>query len=599
MDLTGRSEVLIPPYGGKLVNLLVDGSSRLELLDRAKHLPSIQISPRSVCDLELLAVGALSPIDRFMGERDYRNVLESLRLADGTIFPIPVTLNVDSLLNVKTGHEIGLRSPTNEVLAIMHVDEVFSWNLTEEASLVIGTTDLRHPLVAEMHTWGKYCISGPITVVNLPRHGDFPTLRRTPAEVRSILARMGRRNVVGYQPRHLMHRAHEALTKAVAEESGGSLLINPATGTTIPRVVEHYARIRCYKALIEGHYDPARTLLNVMPLAARLAGPRAGLWHAIINRNFGVNHLIIGRDPHCMISHTHSKAFDEFSIEVRELYRKLEEDVDVRMIPLREMVYLPEGNRYEVSEHAINSKQKYIRIAAEQIIEESAVQGKPLPEWFTYSEIAKIIHEANPPKICQGFCVWLTGLPSSGKSTIAEILAPMLMARGKKVTLLDGDVVRTHLTKGLSFSKDDRLTNVLRVGYVASEIVRHNGVVICALISPHAAARNQVRSMMGREQFIEIFVDTPITVCESRDVKGMYSQARQGTLKGFTGVDDAYEPPASPEIRISTTGHSPEASARTILAFLEKKGFVEHEHAGSMARHREGFPMQVPRSPDA
>ncbi len=580
MDLTGRSEVLIPPYGGKLVNLLVDGSSRLELLDRAKHLQSIQISPRSVCDLELLAVGALSPLDRFMGERDYRSVLESMRLADGTIFPIPVTLTVDSLLNIKTGHEIGLRSPTNEVLAIIRVDEIFSWDLMEEATLVIGTTDLRHPLVSEMHTWGKYCISGPITVVNLPRHGDFPALRRTPAEVRSILASMGRRNVVGYQPRHLMYRAHEALTKAVAEENGGSLLINPASDTTRNRLVEHYTRIRCYKALIEGHYDPSRTLLNVIPLAARIAGPRAGLWHAIINRNFGVNHLIIGRDPHCSMNDTYSKAFDEFSIEVQELYRKLEDDVDVRMIPLREMVYLPEKNSYVISEHAIIRKQKYIRVTAEQIIEESAVQGKPLPEWFAYSDIAKIIHEANPPKIYQGFCVWLTGLPSSGKSTIADFLAPMLMARGKKVTLLDGDVVRTHLTKGLSFSKDDRLTNILRVGYVASEIVRHNGVVICALISPYAAARSQVRAMMRKGQFIEIFVDTPVTVCEARDVKGMYSQARRGTLRGFTGVDDTYEPPASPEIHISTTGHSPEESARTILAFLEKQGFIEHEHTG-------------------
>jgi len=336
-----------------------------------------------------------------------------------------------------------------------------------------------------------------------------------------------------------------------------------------------------------------------MPLAARIAGPRAGLWHAIINRNFGVNHLIIGRDPHCMIPDTYGKAFHECPSDVRKQFRKFEEDIDVRMVPLREMVYLPEGNRYAIPEHAVVGEQKYIRVMAEQIIEESVAHGKPLPEWFTYSEIAKIIQEAYPPTTRQGFCLWLTGLPSSGKSTIADFLAPMLMTRGKKVTLLDGDVVRTHLTKGLSFSKEDRLTNILRVGYVASEIVRHNGVVICALISPYAAARDQVRTMMGKGQFIEIFVDTPVTVCESRDVKGMYSQARRGTLKQFTGVDDAYEPPASPEIRIDTTGHSPEASARTIMGFLEKRGFIPKEHADSMAKHQSLLPVQVTNSPCA
>jgi len=594
MDLTAQSAVLIPPYGGALVNLMSEGEARDELLARAKHLPSVQISLRSTCDLEQLAVGALSPLDRFMGEQDYRSVLASLRLADGTIFPMPVTLPVDSLQNIVIGREIGLRSPTNEVLAVMRVDEIYSWDLEEEAARVAGTAESRHPFVSEMHTWGKHYLSGPITVVNLPRHRDFPALRRTPAEVRGLLARMGRPNVAGYQPRHLMHRAHEALTKSVAEQINGSILINPAAGTTGYSDGEHYSRIRCYRALIEGRYDSSRTLLNLMPLAVRLAGPRAGLWQGIINRNYGVSHFIIGSDPHCVLPDAHGKAFHEYPREDQELYRKLEQEAGLHMIPLREMVYLPEGNRYEISEHAIVRKERYIRVSSTRIIEESEFQGKPLPEWFTYPEVARIIREANPPKLQQGFCIWLTGLPSSGKSTIADHLAPMLMALGKKVTLLDGDVVRTHLTRGLGFSKEDRLTNILRVGFVASEIVRHNGVAICALISPYAAARHQVRAMMGQGKFIEVFVDTPVAVCETRDVKGMYSQARRGTLKGFTGVDDAYEPPDSPEILINTTSDSPEASARAIITFLEEQGSVERESPVSGAVIGESLGCRLP-----
>jgi sulfate adenylyltransferase len=584
MDLAGRLAALIPPYGGTLVNLLCEDAARLEVLDRAKHLPSVQISSRSVCDLEMLAVGAFSPLDRFMGEQDYRGVLESLRLADGTIFPIPVTLPVDAGKDIKIGSGIALRAPTNEVLAVMRVDEVYPWDLAEEATRVIGTTDSRHSLVSEMHTWGKYCLSGPLTVVNLPRYRDFPALRRTPAEVRSILARMGRNNVAGYQPPHPMHRAHEALTKAVAEESGGSLLINPIVGMTAYSDMGHYNRIRCYQALIDRRYDPARTLLNLTPLAVRMAGPRAGLWHGIINRNYGVNHFIVGRDPHCPEKDVHGKAFCEYSSEIQQRFRNLENEIGVRMVPIKEMVYLPTRKRYEASERAIIGKQDYIRVSTNRIIEESVFRGTPLPEWFTYPEVARILQEAHPPRTRQGFCIWLTGLPSSGKSTIADILAPLLMARGKKVTLLDGDVVRTHLTKGLGFSRDDRVTNILRVGFVASEIVRHEGVVICALISPYTSARDQVRSMIEDGRFIEVFVDTPVSVCEVRDVKGMYGQARRGTLKGFTGVDDSYEPPRSPELRICTTNHPPEASARMIAAFLEERGFIEREPAADRQR---------------
>jgi sulfate adenylyltransferase len=259
---------------------------------------------------------------------------------------------------------------------------------------------------------------------------------------------------------------------------------------------------------------------------------------------------------------------------VQELFHAHEAEIGVQMIPHREMVYLPGGNRYEESNRVVNCAEEYIRVSATTVIEDSLFRGKRLPEWFTYPEVAQILIDAHPPKTRQGFCIWLTGLPSSGKSTIADALAPLLPSSGRRVTVLDGDVVRTHLTKGLGFSKEDRITNILRVGFVASEVVRHEGVVICALISPYASARDQVRAMVGGDRFIEVFVDTPVSVCEGRDVKGMYTMAKQGRITGFTGVDDVYEPPCSPELCIDTVAATPEASARQILECLIQKGFL-------------------------
>ena len=574
MNIRERIPNLISPYGGKLVNLLAPDDERSELLQRMKGLPSVQISTRSVCDLELMATGAFSPLDRFMGERDYRAVLSDMHLFDGTLMPLPVTLPLASVEGLEVGSEVVLRSPTNDILAVMLLEELYTWDREAECMAVLGTTDSRHPLVSEMHGWGRYLASGPITVVNLPRHNDFSDIRRTPAEVRRLLEALHRPDVIAYQPRHPMHRAHETLTKAAAAEVGGSLLIQPVVGNTGYDDLEHYTRVRCYEALLENYYDPGETLLNLMPLAVRMAGPRAGLWHGIINRNYGANYFIIGRDPHGPGTDSPRSSFYA-SRDVQELFRAHEAEIGVHMIPHREMVYLPGGNRYEESDRVAHGAEEYVRVSATTVIEDSLFQGKRLPEWFTYPEVAQILFDAHPAKTRQGFCIWLTGLPSSGKSTIADVLAPLLLSSGRRVTVLDGDVVRTHLTKGLGFSKEDRITNILRVGFVASEVVRHEGVVICALISPYASARDQVRSMIGGDRFIEVFVNTPVSVCEVRDVKGMYTMAKQGRITGFTGVDDVYEPPCSPELCLDTVAANPEASARKVLEVLVRKGFME------------------------
>jgi len=579
----GPAAKLITPCGGKLVDLVVPAGGRGVLLQKAKCLPSIQISFRSVCDLELLATGAFSPLDRFMGEKDYRSVLKDMRMADGTLMPLPITLPVESSAGQSVGSEVVLRSPTNEILAVMHIEEVYPWDLDAECTAVLGTTDSRHPLVSEMHTWGRYYLSGPLTVLNLPRHSDFAGLRGTPAGVRSMLEALGRESVVAYQPRHPMHRAHETLTKAAADEVDGSLLLQPVVGITGYSDQEHFTRIRCYQAMVENYYDPGRTLLNLIPLAVRMAGPRAGLWHGIINRNYGANHFIIGRDPHGPDRDAHGRPFYA-SPDVQELFHAHENEIGVRMIPHKEMVYLPGGNRYEDSVRVVHGADEYLRVSATNVIEDSLFRGKRLPEWFTHPEVAQILFEAHPPRNRQGFCVWLTGLPSSGKSTIADVLAPLILSSGRRVTVLDGDVVRTHLTRGLGFSRDDRITNILRVGFVASEVVRHEGVVICALISPFAQARDQVRSMVGGERFIEVFVDTPADVCEERDVKGMYTMAKRGLITGFTGVDDAYEPPRSPEVCVNTVSETPDMSAQRILDVLVRQGFLDFVEKRSKQR---------------
>lgn len=595
MDMQERSLKLISPYGGKLLDLLAKGEERRTLLLQAKGLPSVQISARSVCDLELMAQGAFSPLDRFMNERDYRSVLSHMRMADGTLMPVPITLPVDSVDGLATGTEIVLRSPTNDILAVMLLEEIFTWDREAECVAVLGTTDSRHPLVSEMHTWGRYLLSGPVTVLNLPRHNDFRDIRRSPAEVRILLEALGRPDVVAYQPRHPMHRAHETLTKAAAAEAGGSLLIQPVVGTAGHDDLAHYTRVRCYEALFDTYYAADQALLNLMPLAVRMAGPRAGLWHGIINRNYGANHFIIGRDPHGPGKDSQGRSFYA-TWQVQELFHAHATEIGVQMIPLREMVYLPGGNRYEHSDRVLNGAEEYIRVSATTVIEDSLFRGKRLPEWFTYPEVAQVLFEAHPPRTRQGFCVWLTGLPSSGKSTIADALAPLLLSSGRRVTVLDGDVVRTHLTKGLGFSKEDRITNILRVGFVASEVVRHEGVVICALISPYASARDQVRSLVGGERFTEVFVDTPVDLCEERDVKGMYTMAKQGRITGFTGVDDVYEPPPSPELRIDTASCTPEEGARQILEVLVRKGFLEFVEKRAKQRTTRGRAMQAARS---
>lgn len=566
-----NDNLLISPYGGRLIDLCVPAEERDDVLAEASRLPSIQISMRSMCDLELLATGGFSPLTGFMGRADYERVLEEMRLADGTLWPIPVTLPVEQ--SHFGSDRIVLRDVHNNPLAIMEVSDIYRWDAEREALAVLGTTDPRHPLVAEMVRWGKFYAAGRLRVINLPRYYDFTDLRRTPAEVRRLLQAMGRPNVVAFQTRNPLHRIHEELTKRAAAQVDGSLLIHPVVGLTKPGDVDHFTRVRSYRLLVEKYYDPGRTLLSLLPLAMRMAGPREAVWHAIIRRNYGANHFIVGRD-HAGPGHDSTGKPFYGPYAAQELLAHYAHEIGVTMIPFTELVYLKREGRY-VTIDEVPLGAEIASISGTQVRDEYLAKGRLLPEWFTRPETAEILRQMYPPRHRQGFCVWFTGLSGAGKSTIAAILNVLLLERGRTPTVLDGDVVRTHLSKGLGFSREDRDTNILRIGFVASAVVKAGGAVICAAVSPYRAARNECRTMIGSDQFIEVFVDTPLEVCEQRDVKGLYAKARRGELRGFTGIDDPYEPPVNPELTLTTTDVTPEENARKIIRYLEEKGFLE------------------------
>ena len=572
--MTNSSTVgqLIEPYGGTLVDLRADAARAQDLERRALELPSIRLSPRTMCDLELLSTGAFSPLDRFMGQDDYRRVLAEMRLASGALFPIPITLPVPASTTLQLDREVALRDARGELLAIQRVEEIYPWDLAETARSVFGSQDLRHPLVAEMHRWGTLNVSGRLEVVKLPRRNDFLHLRLTPGEVRQRLAELNHTNVVAFQTRNPMHRVHEELTRRAVEGIDGALLLHPAVGLTKPGDVEHFTRARTYLALAENYFDPNRIVLALTPLAMRMAGPREALWHALIRKNYGANHLIVGRDHAGPGVDSKGEPFYG-PYDAQEMVGEHEEELGVKMVPFQMLVYLPDEDRYEQL-NRVPDGARTESISGTQVREDYLEAGKTLPAWFTRPQVAEILAKSHPPRHEQGICVWFTGLSGAGKSSTAEVLTVRLQERGRRVSLLDGDVVRMRLSKGLGFSKADRDMNVLRIGSVAAEIVMHGGVAVCASVSPYRAARNQIRGMVGSDRFVEVFVDTPLDICEARDTKGLYARARRGDIVGFTGVDDPYEPPGSPEVRIETQEKTIEQNARTVLQVLLDQGFV-------------------------
>lgn len=564
---------LISPYGGALVDLLVAPEEHEAVKAHASTLPSLQISARAVCDLELLATGGFSPLDRFMNRADFESVVHTMRLANGMLFPMPITLPAFPDENLALDKEIALRDSKNNLLAVMTLEEIYEWNRDDVAQQVFRTLDTKHPLVAEMGRWGTVNLSGKLRVLSLPIYYDFQDLRLTPAQVRERLESITiTNNVVAFQTRNPLHRVHEELTKRAAASVDGVLLLHPSVGMTKPGDVDHYTRVRTYKALVQHHYQPDRVVLSLLPLAMRMGGPREAVWHAIIRRNHGANHFVVGRDHAGPGKDSAGNPFYG-PYDAQQLVEQHAEEIGVKALPFHELIFLPDENRYEQATK-IPAGTRTASISGTQVREQYLNKGRLLPSWFTRPEVAEILSEAYPARHQQGVCIWLTGLSGAGKSTTAEILELLLLEHGRRATMLDGDVVRTHLSKGLGFSKEDRDTNIRRIGFVAAEIVSHGGIVICAAVSPYRSVRDEVRQMVGDDQFVEVFVNTPLEECERRDIKGMYAKARRGEITGFTGIDDPYEAPLNAEIELDTVGASAEENARRILHYLAEQGFV-------------------------
>ena len=536
--------------------------------EEAGRLEKVVLGPRALNDYEMLSCGAFAPLRSFMGREDYHSCLATLRLTNGSLFPIPIALPSERAWDAGTG--LALVHPRGDILATLRVSESYEVDPAQEARALTGQFDLKHPYVKELTETPKWRLAGDLTPVKAVDHADFVELRLGPAEVRARLEALGRPNVVAFQTRNPLHRSHEELIKRAAREHDASLLLHPVVGLTKPGDIDHFTRVRTYRALVASHFAPDSTVLALMPLAMRMAGPREALWHAIIRKNYGATHFIVGRDHAGPGPDSSGKPFFG-PYDAQELVGRHCAEIGMTMVPFREMVYLEAENRFEEEDKVPEGSA--VRSLSGTDVRRHLAEGIPLPIWFTRPETAAILQEAQPPRHAQGFCIWLTGLSGAGKSATADALRALLMEQGRTVTTLDGDEVRLNLSKGLGFSREDRDTNVRRIGYVASEIVRHRGAVICAAISPYRSVRDSCRALVG-EGFIEVFVDTDIAVCESRDSKGLYAKARAGELKGFTGVDDPYEEPRNPEVQLSDPKATPQANALRIIATLKSQGFV-------------------------
>ena len=562
-------------HGGPPVQLIVNEERATTLKEISLNLPDITLNDRQLCDLELLATGVFSPLDGFMNRSDYESVLDRMRLQSNVLWPIPICLGISDTKarTLEVGQSVTLRDHEGFLLAIMHIEDMWPVDREKEASLVYGTTDITHQGVKYLlSAEGDYYLGGKLEVLSVPLHFDFKQLRMTPQEIRRVYQKLKWKRILGFQTRNPIQRLQFEMTVKAMRQAKANLLLLPVTGMTKPGDFDHYTRVRCYRAVTR-HYPPDSFVLNLLPLSMRLAGPREALLHAIIAKNYGCTHFVVGRDHASPGTDAAGKPFYE-SHAAQKLTEEYSGDIGVTIIPFEELVYLPFEDEYRSSDQ-IPQGEQYISFSSSDIRERIRT-GRRIPEWATFKEVVAELKKAYPSPDEQGFTIFFTGLSGAGKSTIAQVLYSRFLEMGDRpVTLLDGDIVRRNLSSQLSFSKEDRDTNVRRIGFVAGEITKNRGIAICAPIAPYNGTRAEIRNAIENYGgFIEVHVSTPIKVCEKRDRKGMYAKARAGLIKGFTGVDDPYEIPESPEVRIDTTELTPDEAAQEILLFLGQKGYI-------------------------
>jgi sulfate adenylyltransferase len=567
---------LIPAHGGELVELIASAERSAELKSHSREWLSWDLTARQICDLELLLTGGFSPLRGFMKRADYERVCHNMHLTSGVLWPMPITLDVTEEFAKKLQpgtSKIALRDGEGVMLAVLDVEEVWQPDRKAEAEAVFGSTSAAHPGAdSVMNKSNPWYVGGKLEGLQVPSHYDFKTLRLTPAELRTEFARLGWRRVVAFQTRNPMHRAHVELTFRAARTVEANLLIHPSVGMTKPGDVDYFTRVRCYQLLLS-KYPPGTVKLSLLPLAMRMGGPREAIWHALIRKNHGVTHFIVGRDHAGPGKDTDGKPFYG-AYEAQELFKKHEKEVGVTMVPFSMMVYLENQDCY-VPDNEVPAGARVLNISGTEL-RDRLNEGRDIPAWFTYPEVVRELRRSFPPRHKQGVTIFFTGLSGSGKSTIANILlTKFLEMGGRPVTILDGDLVRKHLSSELGFSKEHRDINIRRIGYVASEITKNGGIAICAPIAPYDATRKHVRGLIDPYGgFILVHVATPIETCEERDRKGLYAKARAGIVKEFTGISDPYEIPTDAEVVINTAELSAEESAQEIILHLEQQGFI-------------------------
>ncbi|HET9314118.1 MAG TPA: sulfate adenylyltransferase [Vicinamibacteria bacterium] len=569
----------LAPHGGRLVDRFVPPAEEDRLRAHAETLPRIGLDARERADLELIATGAASPLTGFLGSADYRHVLAELRLRDGTVWPLPLTLAVDPETRAR------LRAGTGAALVhagrlwgVIAIEEIFERDPLEESRAVYGTEDPTHPGVAYLLARPRALVAGQVTVLPLPADLPFAQHRLTPRELRARIAERGWRHVAGFQTRNPIHRAHEHLTKLALEMADG-LVIHPLVGETKDDDVPASVRFQAYEVLLEKYYPRERTLLAAFPAAMRYAGPREALFHALVRKNYGIDRLIVGRD-HAGVGRFYGpldaqRIFDRFTSE----------ELGVAPLRLEPTFFCRACDALASTRTCAHGRESRVELSGTRVREILRAGGR-LPSQFTRPEVARVLRAhyggatAVPapaqPRASGGFVVWFTGLSGAGKSTLAEALRRDLGAQ-RPVEVLDGDEVRTNLSKGLGFSREDRDTNIERIGYVARLLARNGVAVVTAAIAPYAAARDEVRRRAQADgiPFVEVFADASLEALTARDVKGLYKRALAGEIPHFTGVSDPYEAPEAPDVVVRSDRETVEESLDLIWAALESRGLVD------------------------
>ncbi|WP_095588495.1 bifunctional sulfate adenylyltransferase/adenylylsulfate kinase [Actibacterium ureilyticum] len=585
-ELTGTNSGLVPLKHrthlmennlAPIPELYVSYESAQKLKMEAAELPSWDLTPRQICDLELLMNGGFYPLKGFLTQDDYEGVVENMRTKDGALWPMPITLDVtqDFADSIEPGQDIALRDQEGVILAILSITDKYLPNKAREAEKVYGADDLAHPAVNYLHNVaGPVYLGGPVTGIQQPVHYDFRARRDTPNELRAYFRKLGWRRIVAFQTRNPLHRAHQELTFRAAKEAQANLLIHPVVGMTKPGDVDHFTRVRCYEAVLD-KYPASTTTMSLLNLAMRMAGPREAVWHGLIRKNHGCTHMIVGRDH---AGPGKNSAGDDFygPYDAQDLFREHQEEIGIEMVDFKHMVYVQERAQYEPNDEIEDRDNVTILNISGTELRRRLAEGLEIPEWFSFPEVVRELRRTKPPRSQQGFTVFFTGLSGSGKSTIANALMVKLMEMGgRPVTLLDGDVVRKHLSSELGFSKEHRDINIKRIGYVASEITKNGGIAICAPIAPYTATRRAVREMIeAYGAFTEVHVATSLEECERRDRKGLYKLAREGKIKEFTGISDPYETPENAELVVNTEGVDVDNCAHQVILKLESMGLI-------------------------